>query len=177
MLTKNKVFPMLACVIIATLFTGCWPFGKKDKDLDPMTSMPGIGQEGDLPDIPFLNNPSEKFFRPVKSDVVLEAVRFGYDSTQILSSEMRKLAAVSTYLQDNAGDVVIVEGHCDERGSREYNVALGERRALAVRAFLIGQGVAVDRLQTRSMGEEVPADTGHSESAWSVNRRAEFEIH
>ncbi len=175
MLTKNRVFPMLACLIIATLFTGCWPFSKKDKNLDPMATT--IGEDGDIPDIPYLTNPSEKFFRPVKSDVVLEAVRFGYDSTQILSSEMSKLAAVSTYLRDNAGDVVIVEGHCDERGSREYNVALGERRALAVRAFLIGQGVSVDRLQTRSMGEEVPADMGHTESAWRQNRRAEFEIH
>jgi len=71
---------------------------------------------------------------------------------------------------------VIVEGHCDTRGSREYNLALGERRGLAARAYLIGLGVDASRLQTKSYGEEQPIDTGGSESAYQQNRRAHFSI-
>jgi peptidoglycan-associated lipoprotein len=71
---------------------------------------------------------------------------------------------------------VVIEGHCDERGSREYNLALGERRALAVRAYLVGLGIDATRLQTKSYGEEQPVAMGHDESSWSRNRRAEFVL-
>ena len=86
----------------------------------------------------------------------------------------RPFEAVHQALRSNAQAGVIVEGHCDERGSREYNLALGERRALAVRAYLIGLGLDPARVQTKSMGEEQPAVFGHDESAWSKNRRVEF---
>jgi peptidoglycan-associated lipoprotein len=71
---------------------------------------------------------------------------------------------------------LIAEGHCDERGSREYNLSLGEHRALAVRAYLVGLGVDGARIQTRSYGEEQPLDPGHDESAWRLNRRVEFAL-
>ena len=103
-----------------------------------------------------------------------EAVRFDYDSPQLNPSEQGKIDAVVAYLQQNATHGVIVEGHCDERGSNEYNLALGERRALAVRAAMVSAGIDGARVQTRSYGEERAVAFGHDESAWRLNRRAEF---
>jgi peptidoglycan-associated lipoprotein len=71
---------------------------------------------------------------------------------------------------------VTVEGHCDERGTAEYNLALGERRAIAARAYLVSLGIAADRMRTVSYGKEFPFDPGHDESAFSKNRRAHFVI-
>ena len=103
-----------------------------------------------------------------------EAVYFDYDSPQLNPSEQGKIDAVVAYLQQNPTQGVIVEGHCDERGSNEYNLALGERRSLAVRAAMISSGIDSARVQTRSYGEERPVAFGHDEGSWSVNRRAEF---
>jgi len=115
----------------------------------------------------------EPFDPPVEFDSVL----FDYDRAQIRPAESGKIEAVADYLRRNSDVGVIVEGHCDERGSNEYNLALGERRALAVRAYLIGLGIDGARVQTKSLGEEQPLDPGHSEEAWRVNRRAEFQMH
>lgn len=82
------------------------------------------------------------------------------------------LRAQALYLIDNADMTLTIEGHADERGSREYNIALGERRANSVRRFLQAEGVASNRITTISYGEERPADPGSGESAWALNRRA-----
>ena len=103
-----------------------------------------------------------------------EAVYFEYDSPQLNPSEQGKIDAVVAYLQANPTHGVVVEGHCDERGSNEYNLALGERRSLAVRAAMISAGIDGARVQTRSYGEERAVAFGHDESAWRLNRRAEF---
>lgn len=103
-----------------------------------------------------------------------EPVYFGYDSSQVQASERVKLESVASFLRQNSGSGIIIEGHCDTRGSREYNLALGERRALAARAYLIGLGIDSSRLQTKSFGEEMPADLGENDAAHSLNRRAEF---
>lgn len=103
-----------------------------------------------------------------------EAVYFDYDSPQLNPAEQDKINAVVTYLQQNPSMGVVVEGHCDERGSNEYNLALGERRALAVRASIVGAGIDAARVQTRSYGEERPSAFGHDDSSWRLNRRAEF---
>jgi peptidoglycan-associated lipoprotein len=103
-------------------------------------------------------------------------VYFEYDSSTVSPSERMKIEEVAEYMRSNPSMDIIVEGHCDERGSREYNMALGERRALAVRAYLIGLGLDGSRVQTKSYGEESPADPGHDEAAWSRNRRSEFVL-
>ncbi len=105
-----------------------------------------------------------------------EPVYYAYDSAQIEGRERTKLENVASHLRRNPNVNLIIEGHCDERGSREYNLALGERRALAARAYLIGLGIDPDRLQTKSYGFEMPAVHGSDESAWQYNRRAEFVI-
>ncbi len=106
--------------------------------------------------------------------VSFENVLFEYDRAQIGPAEREKIEKVAAYMRSNPGVGVIVEGHCDERGSREYNMALGERRALAVRAYLIGLGVSGDDIQTVSFGKEKPAVLGHTPESWLANRRAEF---
>ena len=108
--------------------------------------------------------------------VKFENVLFDYDSAQIKESDRAKIEAVADFLKKNAKTGALVEGNCDERGSAEYNMSLGERRALAVRAYLVGLGIDSAIIQTKSNGKEKPVAMGHDEAAWSLNRRAEFVL-
>jgi len=111
------------------------------------------------------------------TDITFDRVLFGYDSAQIPRSEIGKVEEVADYLRRKTRVRLVVEGHCDERGSREYNMSLGEHRALAIRKYLIGLGVKSSRVQTRSYGEETPVSPGHDELAWRQNRRGEFVLY
>ena len=104
------------------------------------------------------------------------AVYFDYDSAQVRDSERAKVEAVAAGLKKSTSGGVIVEGHCDERGSAEYNLSLGERRAMAVRAYLQSLGVDAARIQTKSFGKEKPVALGHDEESLGKNRRAEFVL-
>ena len=101
-------------------------------------------------------------------------VYFDFDSSAIADAAMPMLQAHAAYLSSNGGSSITVEGHADERGTREYNIALGERRADAVRRVLMANGVSANQIKVVSYGEERPALLGHDESAWSKNRRAEL---
>lgn len=101
-------------------------------------------------------------------------VYFAFDSSAIRDGESSKIAGVAEHLKANPTHAVRVEGHADERGTDEYNRALGERRALAIREQLIGAGVAATRVMTLSYGEDKPADSGRGDAAWAKNRRGEF---
>jgi len=103
-----------------------------------------------------------------------DTVHFDYDSTVIKSGDKSKVAHVADYLKGNPAAAVEVDGHCDERGTDEYNRALGERRALAIREQLVSGGVEASRVETVSFGRDKPVDTGRSESAHAKNRRGEF---
>lgn len=109
---------------------------------------------------------------PEASD--LEIVFFAYDSSVLTAASRRILDHHAAWLQENQQVTATIEGHCDERGSDGYNLALGERRATATRAYLLAQGVAPDRLAIVSYGEERPAARGHDEAAWERNRRVAF---
>lgn len=98
-------------------------------------------------------------------------VYFGYDTDVLPPSETAKLDRVSKYLAEHGQLVLIIEGHCDERGTEEYNRALGERRANAIRSYLAGVGLEDGRMKTISYGEDRPAVNGSDEAAWSKNRR------
>ena len=110
------------------------------------------------------------------TDVNFAPVYFGFDSTVVPQGELGKIDAVAQHLTDKTDRVVVVEGNCDERGSSEYNMSLGENRAIIIRNYLVQSGIAADRIQTRSYGAEKPAVDGHDESAWAKNRRGEFAI-
>ena len=110
------------------------------------------------------------------TDVDFAPVYFGFDSTVVPQGELGKIDAVTQHLNNKTDRVVVVEGNCDERGSSEYNMTLGENRAIIIRNYLVQSGIAADRIQTRSYGSEKPAVDGHDESAWAKNRRGEFAI-
>ncbi len=118
----------------------------------------------------------EDTLAPVEG-VKFAPVYFALDSYALAPSEGAKADQVAQHLLANAGHVLVVEGHCDERGSNEYNLALGENRALALRDYLTRLGVSGDRIQTRSYGEEKPAVAGAGEEAWRLNRRGEFALY
>ena len=110
------------------------------------------------------------------TDVDFAPVYFGFDSTVIPQGELGKIDDVVRHLSEKTDRVTVIEGNCDERGSNEYNMTLGEQRAVIIRNYLVQSGISADRIQTRSYGEEKPAVDGHDESAWSRNRRGEFAI-
>lgn len=103
-------------------------------------------------------------------------VHFDYDQSDLRPEDRAILDAKVPILQANSGVMIRVSGHTDERGSDEYNLALGQRRAAAVKAYLMQHGIAESRIQTVSYGEERPIAQGSDEAAYSQNRRAEFEI-
>lgn len=104
----------------------------------------------------------------------VHTVHFAFDSSSVRSDDKAHVAAVAEYLRANAQEAVRVEGHCDERGTEEYNRALGERRALAIRDELIRLGIDASRVETISFGEDRPAVSASNEDAWRQNRRGEF---
>lgn len=106
----------------------------------------------------------------------LNTVFFAYDSSALNSSTRATLEANIAFLKENTDVEVQVEGHCDERGGIQYNLALGERRAKAVKDFMVASGVESRRITTVSYGKERPLEFGHDESAWSKNRRANFVV-
>ncbi|MFN7914352.1 MAG: peptidoglycan-associated lipoprotein Pal [Vicinamibacterales bacterium] len=106
----------------------------------------------------------------------LKPAFFELDSSELSADAQKSLNDNAALLKQNATWAVTIEGHCDERGTAEYNLALGERRALAARAYLVSLGIPADRLRTVSYGKEFPFDPGHDESAYSKNRRAHFVV-
>lgn len=111
-----------------------------------------------------------------RSDGDFRTITFDFDKYDIRGDARDILAHNADYLKKNPKMEVQVDGHCDERGSTEYNLALGQRRANATKAYLVNLGVESSRVSTISYGEERPVDAGHDESAWDKNRRAEFRI-
>jgi len=101
---------------------------------------------------------------------------FEYDRSEIQAAQRDALAGDATWLRAHSGIRARIEGHCDERGTASYNMALGERRAAAAREYLVSLGVDASHLQTISYGRERPFESGHNEAAWSQNRRAHFVV-
>ena len=129
--------------------------------ITPPTADPSIGTK----DLDTLNRESP-----------LDPVYFALDSYELSGEARTQLQAAAQVLKTNATWQVTVEGHCDERGTAEYNLSLGERRSLAAKTYLVSLGVAADRLRTVSYGKEFPFDPGHDDAAWARNRRAHFVI-
>lgn len=117
--------------------------------------------------------PDRSKYNENRSQFASDIVYFDFDSAVVKTSEKSKITAIAEYLKSNATAAVEVEGHCDERGTEEYNRSLGERRALAIREELAQAGVDPKRIFTISYGEDRPAVNGHDDAAYSKNRRGE----
>lgn len=142
----------------------------------PMDNTGGIGSTDTsvTGGIPMGGNWSPPNMNQDRSQFAPFTVYFAFDSSSIRSGEETKIQSVASALQGNPSLFLLIEGHCDERGTEEYNRSLGERRALALREELVKSGVNPDRIHTISYGEDKPAVQGHNEAAWSKNRRGEF---
>lgn len=159
-------------VVLATLAlvaAGCSSTPKEEPASEPIVTSPtdGAGAETPVDETAAADTGSTLTVR-------LDSVYFDFDSFALTSASRSSLQQIADTLKSSAGARVQIEGHCDERGSNEYNLALGEKRARAVEEYLISQGVDASRLSTISYGEERPAAPGSDEESWSKNRRAEF---
>ncbi|MGH9391959.1 MAG: peptidoglycan-associated lipoprotein Pal [Vicinamibacteria bacterium] len=112
----------------------------------------------------------------INADSPLGDVPFDFDSAVLLESAKPILDRTAEWLSSYSTVTLLVEGHCDERGTVEYNLALGERRATAVYNYLVSLGIPASRLKTISYGKEFPLDPGHTEESWARNRRGHFEV-
>ena len=113
-------------------------------------------------------------FTQDRAPLAAYTVHFKFDSAAVMDKEQANIASVGQALTGDANLKLLIEGHCDERGTEEYNRSLGERRALALREALAKNGIDPMRIKTLSYGKDKPADTAHDEAAWSKNRRGEF---
>ncbi len=133
----------------------------------------GAGAGGATTAAPSTARPSLKEFTAVAA---LKDVFFEFDKYDIRAEDAKTLDANATWLKANAENLVLIEGHCDERGTNEYNLALGERRAKAAMNYLVSQGVQANRITIISYGEERPVCNEKNESCWSKNRRGHFLV-
>ncbi|WP_456445208.1 peptidoglycan-associated lipoprotein Pal [Thiolapillus sp.] len=165
---------LLPLVLGMLVLSGCSSTGTKDGAEggagsgmagEGGTSTSAAGGGGSWTGSP-LDNPDSLLYEKV--------VYFDFDTAEIRPEYVDTLRAHAEYLVNTPSAHVVIEGHCDERGSREYNIALGERRANSVKRFLEAEGVSPVQIDTVSYGEERPVDPGHNEAAWAKNRRAEL---
>lgn len=168
----NRSFSYLVAVllIITLPLQGCSLFGKG--------SSSGNNESGSL-DESTLNADRDARFAEgslptAEGEGPFRDIRFDYDSAAISDSARLDIESNAEVLKNQPNLRVQLEGHCDERGTNEYNLALGQERARAVLSVLVSLGIPRSRLETISYGEEVPLDTGHDESAWARNRRVHF---
>ena len=183
---KSVVNGLFAGVLVAMLGSGCQTLEKwcgcgkkKAAPVAAETSTPSVVVTDllDTQEVAMAQTGIPFDQLPIDANAKLEPIQFGYDSSLLPPKEVAKVEKAGQYLLDNPDRVMNVDGHCDERGSNEYNLSLGEQRAQSVRKFLVDLGIDGARVQTRSFGKEKPLDPGHSEAAWAKNRRGEFAIY
>jgi peptidoglycan-associated lipoprotein len=152
--------------LLALLLAGCAGTGTEEPvaETPPAPAPPPREFEAFDPDL----NP----FVPGTNRLLPRTFYFDLDRAVIGPDDLAALEMHATVLRNNRDRSVVIEGHCDERGTREYNLALGERRADAIRSYLTSAGVSPRQIETVSYGEERPEDPGHSEASWARNRRA-----
>ena len=163
---------VLSLVAGMVYFAGC--SSTPDPVATPQDQMSALQGE-DLPLAPL--DIDAAFGEPRPEDaLVLQDIHFDFDQSDIRESDQQLLEEINAWLLDHPGSTLLIEGHCDERGTLEYNLALGERRGLNIRTYLTGLGTNPDRLHTISYGEEQPINTESTEEGWAQNRRGHFLV-
>jgi peptidoglycan-associated lipoprotein len=161
---KRTLAFLLLCFAVAAAGSGC-----KKQDINQNQKPPA-----DLRSIDFADEPSLR--GDFDRDLNLKTIYFDYDKSDLLPDALDTLKENAAYLINNPSINVVVEGHCDERGTIEYNLSLGQRRAVKVKEYYTQLGVAANRIATISYGEEKAVDPGNNERAWAKNRRAETKV-
>lgn len=181
---KNTLYSLLFVVLLIAMVSGC---AKRPA----ATVTPGPMEEGVVSSTPSSEDVTgygdgsmsssmvgdKTGFEALTGEPVSGMTRIHFDFDQFtLTAEAREILAANVdFMKANPALNVLIEGHCDERGSDEYNLALGERRANAAKSYMVSLGIAPSRLSIVSLGEEMPLELGHDESAWAQNRRDEFK--
>ena len=161
---KKIVFLLILPLFLGLVFSGCCCPKKKVAEAPAETVAP-------LPEV------KEEVPPPAEEPAIsLESIFFDFDKSNIKPDAKAILDKNAEWISKNQTAKIRIEGNCDERGTNEYNMALGERRANSAKQYLINLGVSADRLTTISYGEEKPMDTGHDEAAWAKNRRDDFKV-
>lgn len=168
---------VLAVILVSVLaLVGCHP--KKMPPVEPAkdTKAPGEQVARELP----AQKPPERPITPIEpgegEEGVLKDIHFEYDRYNLTDQAANTMGQNAEYLMKNPEVTAVIEGHCDERGTEEYNLALGEKRALAARDYFVRFGIDRSRLSIISYGEERPFDAGSNEEAWAKNRRDHFVV-
>ena len=181
----------LALIVVCTIAVGCG--GKKPPVARPLPPPPppSSGTTAGRPPAPPepVAEPTIVPQEPIREERIasaslddlnrdspLKPAFFEYDSAELAPPAQAALTENAAVLKRYPSWTITIEGHCDERGTAEYNLALGERRAVAARTYLVSLGIPADRLRTVSYGKEFPFDPGHTDAAWEKNRRAHFVI-
>ena len=162
-------------VVFALSLSGC---GSKEEVMEDITIEPEAVEdiEGVVDGDIALDDVDEGTVYIDLLSKVFADINFEFDQYRVLDRDVPTLEGVAAWLRENPDARVLIEGHCDERGTNEYNMALGEQRALAARRYLVGLGIDSGRLTTISYGEERPVALGGTEDAWSQNRRGHFAV-
>lgn len=174
----RQLFGALSALVLAgALLGGCQsatqdPGPQTEVEDTPVLKPPEKPPEPETKQPPF--NERGEVVHPVTRTPLSTTFYFEYDQSRLAQDDIGVLAVHAQILREYRNYSVQIDGHCDERGTREYNLALGERRWQAVRRYLISAGVRSTQIEGTSFGEERPVDPGHDESAWSKNRRAEM---
>ncbi len=166
----KKLLLILGLIAMVMMLTGC-PGKPKPADED----IP-IVVEPPPPPPPPVEPPPPPPPPPVINEGNFVTVYFDFDEYNIRGDQKSALDNNVTVMNEFADAVIKIEGHCDERGTVEYNLALGDKRANSVKEYLVNLGIGADRIEIISYGKERPANTGHDEGAWAKNRRAEFRV-
>lgn len=186
-LNRHGLLILFVAVLLVATMSAC---KKQAPDTEPVPPPDTTQQQATPPEPPDRVEVMEDFpeQRPEVAEIVevsvaelneqgvLKTVFFDFDKYDLSDNARGVLRNNAAWMTQNSKYYVVIEGHCDERGTIEYNLALGERRAKAVRDYMADLGVDRGRLRVVSYGEEKPADPGHTDEAWAQNRRAEFVI-
>ncbi|MDA7586868.1 peptidoglycan-associated lipoprotein Pal [Alphaproteobacteria bacterium] len=163
---------LLAMCAVAFLFTACETASNVAGDSASGSSSSSATAAGSTSSSASSSTTATQMSDAEKLAQVGNTVYFGFDSSELAGEAQATLDRQAAFLNVNPTMVVIIEGHADERGTREYNLALGDRRAVAVRDYLLAKGLNAARVRTVSYGKERPAVSGSNEEAWAKNRRA-----
>jgi peptidoglycan-associated lipoprotein len=180
---KKILILSLACILVFGFMLSC---AKKVEEAPP----PPPPQVKEQPQVEKVEEPAppkepelteeeifmRKSLEEINQEVPLQMIHFDFDRYFIRDDAKPVLEKNATWLKKWNSVQVLIEGHCDERGTEEYNLALGEKRAKSTFDYLVSLGVSPDRIKTISYGKSQPLDPGHNEAAWAKNRRAQFTI-
>jgi peptidoglycan-associated lipoprotein len=180
LIKKFAVLAFVCCLVI--LFTAsCKPKAKTAPPPPPAKEQPKVEKVEEAPAVKKPEMTEEEIFMSKSLEAInlaapLKIIYFDYDRYAIRDDAKPVLEANSAWLKKFSSAKILVEGHCDERGTEEYNLALGEKRAQGTMDYLVSLGVSPQRIKIISYGKSQPLDSGHTEMAWQKNRRAQFLI-